>query len=145
MGGWRDDDMLPHMLSVFAWLAWLQGRVADAFRLDGAARAQVVSKGLSNAPVFDRASTHLERAAMGGASSAGDVSRWRLEGEQLSEDEVGGALRGRMNVESHKPPSSWRPFRARPWRADPSARSVRPPASAGDQCARGGAPSTRVQ
>ena len=87
MSGWRDDDMLSHMLSVFAWLAYLCGRTADAFRLDGAARAQVVHKGFSPMPAFDRARTNLERATTGGMST-GDVSRWRREGEQLPQVEV---------------------------------------------------------
>ncbi len=88
MTGWLTDDMLPHMLSVFAWLAYLQGRVADAIRLDGAARTQVARMGLSNTPVFDRARTNLERAISDSAVSVVDVSRWQKEGERLDQDEI---------------------------------------------------------
>lgn len=88
MSGWRSDDMLPHMLSVFAWLAYLQGRVADAIRLDGAAQAKVAHMGLSNTPVFARARTLLERAIADGAVPATDVLQWHSEGERLHDDEV---------------------------------------------------------
>lgn len=88
MTAWRSDDMLPHMLSVFAWLAYLQGRVADAIRLDGAARAQVTRMGLWNTPVFDRARNNLERAIADRAIPAADVSRWQREGERLHQDEA---------------------------------------------------------
>ena len=83
MTGWRSDDLLGHMLSAFAWLAFLQGRTADAIRLDGAARAKVSRMGLSNAPVFDLAREHLERAIADQAVPAADVSRWQKEGERL--------------------------------------------------------------
>ena len=88
MPGWLADDMLPHMLSVFAWLAYLQGRTADALRLDVAARTQVVRSGLSNTPVFDRARANLERAIADAGLPAGDCARWRAEGERLDEDEI---------------------------------------------------------
>ena len=88
MTAWRSDDMLPHMLSVFAWLAYLQGRVADAIRLDGAARAQVTRMGLWNTPVFDRARNNLERAIADRAIPAADVSRLQREGERLHQDEA---------------------------------------------------------
>ena len=88
MVGWRNDDMLPHMLSVFAWMAYLQGRVSDAIRLDGAARAQVARMGLSNTPVFARARTHLERAILDRAVAVTDVSRWRSEGARLRQEDV---------------------------------------------------------
>lgn len=88
MPGWLSDDMLPHMLSVFAWLAFLQGRVGDALRLDGAASAQVVRRGLSNTPVFDRAHAKLGRAIAERGLSAVDCERWRAEGERLKEDDI---------------------------------------------------------
>ena len=59
--------MLPHMLSVFAWLAYLQERVADAIRLDGAAQAQVARMGLSNTPVFARFRDSGKTLGAGGA------------------------------------------------------------------------------
>ena len=88
MPSWQADDMLPHMLSVFAWLAFLQGRQADALRLDGAASTQVARRGLSNAPVFDRARVHLQRAIEQARLPAQDGARWRAEGERLGEDEI---------------------------------------------------------
>ena len=102
MTGWLSDDMLPHMLSVFAWLAWLEGRVADAIRLDGAANTQVARMGLANTPVFDRARRNLERALSGAAVSAVDVSRWRMEGERLGQDEIAALCMGEPRV--HAPP-----------------------------------------
>ena len=88
MPGWLADDMLPHMLSVFAWLAFLQGRVADALRLDAAARTQVTRRGLSNTPVFDRARTNLERALADAGLPPHDCARWRAEGDRLEQDEI---------------------------------------------------------
>lgn len=88
MPGWLADDMLPHMLSVFAWLAYLQGRTADALRLDVAARTQVARSGLSNTPVFDRARANLERAIADAGLPEADCARWRAEGERLDEDEI---------------------------------------------------------
>jgi predicted ATPase/DNA-binding winged helix-turn-helix (wHTH) protein/Flp pilus assembly protein TadD len=88
MPGWLADDLLPHMLSVFAWLAYLQGRVDDAVRLDGAARTQVVRMGLSNTPVFDRARTNLEHALSGTSIPAAELSLWKAQGERLASDEI---------------------------------------------------------
>ena len=88
MPGWLADDMLPHMLSVFAWLAFLQGRVADALRLDVAARTETARRGLSNTPVFNRARTNLERAIADAALPPHDCARWRTEGERLDQDEI---------------------------------------------------------
>ena len=88
MPAWLADDMLPHMLSVFAWLAWLQGRTADALRLDGAARTQVDRTGLSNSPVFARARALLERAVEGTGVPIADAARWRGEGERLDDESV---------------------------------------------------------
>ena len=88
MPGWRSDDMLPHMLSVFAWLAYLQGRLADAVRLDGAARTKVARMGLANSPVFDRARQHLERALAARDGPADEISRWQAEGQRLREDDL---------------------------------------------------------
>jgi len=88
MPGWLADDMLPHMLSMFAWLGYLQGRLADAVRLDAAARTQVARMGLSNTPVFDRARTLLADALAGASVAAADLSRWRQEGERLTPGEI---------------------------------------------------------
>jgi Flp pilus assembly protein TadD len=88
MPGWLADDMLPHMLSMFAWLAYLQGRMADALRLDAAAQTQVARMGLSNTPVFDRARTLLAEALAGSPVAAADLSRWRQEGERLAPGEI---------------------------------------------------------
>ena len=88
MTAWRSDDMLPHMLSAFAWLAFLQGRVADAIRLDGAAKAQVARMGLSNTPAFDRARTNLESAIAEHATPAAQLSQWRAEGAHLQAEEL---------------------------------------------------------
>ena len=102
MTGWLSDDMLPHMLSVFAWLAWLEGRLADAIRLDGAANTQVARMGLANTPVFDRARRNLERALSGAAVSAVDMSHWRMEGERLGQDEIAALCMGEPRA--HAPP-----------------------------------------
>ena len=88
MAGWLADDMLPHMLSVFAWLAWREGRVADAIRLDGAARSEVARMGLANTPVFDRARVKLESALAAAGVAVADVSRWEEEGARLDQDEI---------------------------------------------------------
>jgi hypothetical protein len=80
--------MLRHMLSVFAWLAYLQGRVADAVRLDAAALKQVAKTGLSNTPVFDRARMYLADALAGASIAAADLSRWKQEGERLAPGEI---------------------------------------------------------
>jgi tetratricopeptide (TPR) repeat protein len=88
MPAWLADDMLRHMLSVFAWLAYLQGRVADAVRLDAAARKQVAKMGLSNTPVFDRARMCLADALADASIAAADLSRWRQEGERLAPGEI---------------------------------------------------------
>ena len=104
MTGWLSDDMLPHMLSVFAWRAWLEGRVADAVRLDAAARTQIARMGLSNTPVFDRARRNLERALSGAAVAAADMSRWQAEGERLGQDEIASLCMGAPGL--HAPPRS---------------------------------------
>jgi hypothetical protein len=88
MPGWLADDMLPHMLSVFAWLAYLQGRMADAVRLDAAARKQVTRMGLSNTPVFDRARRQLADALAGSSLAAAELCRWKQEGERLASGEI---------------------------------------------------------
>lgn len=98
MPGWITDDMLPHMLSVFAWLAYLEGRIDDAIRLDGAARKQVARMGLANSPVFDRARTNLERAVSTAGLSSADIERWRAQGERLDEDEVVALCTGEARV-----------------------------------------------
>jgi predicted ATPase/DNA-binding winged helix-turn-helix (wHTH) protein len=88
MSGWRSDDLLPHMLSVFAWLAHQQGRRADAVRLDAAARSQVLRMGLSNTPIFDRAHALVLEALADRPCSDDELARWRAEGEGLHEDEL---------------------------------------------------------
>ena len=94
MRGWRSDDMLPHMLSVFAWLAFQQGRTADAVRLDGAARRQVERRGLSNTPIFDRARSLVAAALNDRPCTDTELARWRAEGEQALEDELVGLCLG---------------------------------------------------
>jgi predicted ATPase/DNA-binding winged helix-turn-helix (wHTH) protein len=90
MRGWRSDDMLPHMFSVFAWLAFQQGRAADAVRLDAAARRQLERRGLSNTPIFDRARS-LVRAALNDRPNTDiELARWHAQGEQAHEDELVG-------------------------------------------------------
>ncbi len=88
MHGWRSDDWLPHMLSVFAWLAYQQGRRADAVRLDAAARWQVARMGLSNTPVFDRARACLLEALAERPCSDEELARWHREGERAQADEL---------------------------------------------------------
>jgi predicted ATPase/DNA-binding winged helix-turn-helix (wHTH) protein len=88
MHGWRSDDWLPHMLSVFAWLAYQQGRRADAVRLDAAARWQVARMGLSNTPVFDHARARLLEALAERPCTDEELARWRLEGERTHADEL---------------------------------------------------------
>jgi tetratricopeptide (TPR) repeat protein len=88
MRGWRSDDWLPHMLSVFAWLAYQQGREADAVRLDAAARLQVARMGLSNTPVFDRARACLLAALDERPCTDEEIARWRSEGERAHADEL---------------------------------------------------------
>jgi predicted ATPase len=88
MRGWRSDDLLPHMLSVFAWLALQQGRTADAVRLDGAAHSQVLRMGLSNTPIFDRARALVLEALNEHPSNGEELALWRSEGEQAPEDEL---------------------------------------------------------
>jgi predicted ATPase/DNA-binding SARP family transcriptional activator len=95
MPGWLNDDMLPHMLSVFAWLAYLQGRTADAFRIDGFSRAEGTRMGGANSPVFDRARASLQAAIEGGAVPAAEVARWQREGEKLQPEEVAALCVGR--------------------------------------------------
>ncbi|HEY2189425.1 MAG TPA: winged helix-turn-helix domain-containing protein [Caldimonas sp.] len=88
MRDWRSDDMLPHMLSVFAWLALQQGRTADAVRLDGAARLQVQQMGLSNTPIFDRAGSLVWEALNDRPCTNAELARWRAEGERANEGEL---------------------------------------------------------
>src|SRR5450755_1643693 len=88
MRGWRSDDLLPHMLSVFAWLALQQGRTADAVRLDGAAHSQVLRMGLSNTPIFDRARALVLEALNEHPRNDEELARWRSEGERAPEDEL---------------------------------------------------------
>jgi len=88
MRGWRSDDLLPHMLSVFAWLAHQQGRTADAVRLDGAAHLQVLRMGLSNTPIFDRARALVLEALNERPCTDEELARWRSEGERAREDEL---------------------------------------------------------
>ena len=99
MSGWLSDDMLPHMLSVFAWLAYREGRVADAIRLDGAARTQVARMGLSNTPVFDRARTNLDDAISDSSVSLADRARWREQGERLDQDQIVALCMGESRVD----------------------------------------------
>jgi hypothetical protein len=75
------------MPSVSASLAYLQGRIADAIGLDGAARTQVARMGLSSTPVFDRARTNPQGAISDSAVAVAEVLRWRAEGEGLGQDE----------------------------------------------------------
>ena len=88
MRGWRSDDLLPHMLSVFAWLAHQQGRTADAVRLDAAAHSQVLRMGLSNTPIFDRARALVLEALNDHPCTDNELARWRSEGERAREDEL---------------------------------------------------------
>ena len=88
MHGWRSDDWLPHMLSVFAWLAYQQGRRPDAVRLDAAARWRVARMGLSNTPVFDHARARLLEALAERPCTDEELARWRLEGERTHADEL---------------------------------------------------------
>ena len=98
MPGWRSDDLLPHMLSVFAWLAHQQGRTADAVRLDGAAQMQVQRMGLSNTPIFDRARALLSGALNDRLCTDAEIARWRTEGEQLREDELVAVCLGELSA-----------------------------------------------
>ena len=98
MPGWRSDDLLPHMLSVFAWLAHQQGRTADAVRLDGAAQMQVQRMGLSNTPIFDRARALLSEALNDRLCTDAEIARWRTEGEQLREDELVAVCLGELSA-----------------------------------------------
>ncbi len=86
MRDWRSDDLLPYMLSVFAWLACQQGRVADAVRLDGAGQMQVLRKALPDSPVSDRARALLFGALKDCHCTDEEIARWRFEGEQAKED-----------------------------------------------------------
>jgi tetratricopeptide (TPR) repeat protein len=86
MRDWRSDDLLPYMLSVFAWLAHQQGRIADAVRLDGAAQMQVVRKALPESPVSDRARTLLFDELERCGCTDEELARWRFEGEQAKDD-----------------------------------------------------------
>jgi predicted ATPase/DNA-binding winged helix-turn-helix (wHTH) protein len=88
MPDWRSDDLLPHMLSAFAWLAHQQGRTADAVKLDWAAHLQGLRAGLSDTPVFDRARALLSRALNDRPHTESELTRWRTEGSQLREDEL---------------------------------------------------------
>jgi hypothetical protein len=88
MRGWRSDNMLPHMLSVFAWLALQQGRTADAVRLDGAARQQGQRMGLSNTPIFDRARSLVWGALNERPCTDAELARWQADGERAHEDEL---------------------------------------------------------
>ena len=88
MPDWRSDDLLPHMLSAFAWLAHQQGRTADAVKLDWAAHLQVLRVGLSGTPIFDRARALLSQALNDRPRTDAELTRWRTEGEQLREDEL---------------------------------------------------------
>lgn len=88
MRDWRSDDLLPYMLSVFAWLAHQQGRTADAVRLDGAARMQVLRKALPNSPVSDRARALLLAALKDRHCTDEALACWREEGEQAQDDEL---------------------------------------------------------
>ena len=90
MPGWRTDDMLPHMLSVFAWLAFQQGRVADSVRLDKAARLHGQRRGFSDTPVFNRARKLVEKGLNDRACTDAQLARWRVEGERALEDELVG-------------------------------------------------------
>jgi len=89
MPDWRSDDMLPHMLSAFAWLAHQQGRTADAVKLDWAAHLQGLRVGgLSDTPIFDRARALLSQALNDRPHTESELRRWRAEGAQLREDEL---------------------------------------------------------
>ena len=88
MRGWRSDDLLPHMLSAFAWLALQQGRTADAVRLDGAANSQVLRMGLSNTPIFARARALVLEALSDRPHNDEELACWRSEGERAHEDEL---------------------------------------------------------
>ena len=107
MPGWRSDDLLPHMLSVFAWLAYLQGRTADAVRLDGAAQLQVLRMGLSNTPIFDRARALLSRALLDRLVPETELTRWRTEGEHLHKDELVALCLGDRLAQASDLPASW--------------------------------------
>jgi tetratricopeptide (TPR) repeat protein len=88
MPDWRNDDLLPHMLSAFAWLAHQQGRTADAVKLDCAAHMQVLRVGLPGTPIFDRARALLSQALNDRPRTEAELRRWRTEGEQLRDDEL---------------------------------------------------------
>jgi predicted ATPase/DNA-binding winged helix-turn-helix (wHTH) protein len=115
MRGWRNDDLLPHMLSVFAWLAHQQGRTADAARLDGAARMQVQRMGLSNTPIFDRARALVLEALPDRLCTDEELARWRSEGEHAGEDELVALCLGERGHPSLDPADSF------PVRSDPEA------------------------
>ncbi|MEO7114945.1 MAG: winged helix-turn-helix domain-containing protein [Caldimonas sp.] len=88
MRGWRSDDLLPHMLGVFALLALQQGRTADAVRLDAASQSLVLRMGLANTPIFDRARELLLRALDDAGCSDDELERWRREGGRIDEEEL---------------------------------------------------------
>jgi predicted ATPase/DNA-binding winged helix-turn-helix (wHTH) protein len=88
MPDWRNDGLLPHMLSAFAWLALQQGRTADAVKLDCAAHMQVLRVGLPGTPIFDRARALLSQALNDRPRTEAELRRWRTEGEQLRDDEL---------------------------------------------------------